>query len=72
MSILWIIFIIWVVFAITCAVLAEKTEKVGIISGMEILKNTRPMQDIPFRTGVHSDKRKKREKVNKRNYDKWL
>ena len=50
----------------------KKTEKVGIISGMEILKNTRPMQDIPFRTGVHSDKRKKREKVNKRNYDKWL
>ena len=50
----------------------KKTEKVGIISGMEILKNTRPMQDIPFRTGVYSDKRRKREKVNKRNYDKWL
>lgn len=50
----------------------KKTEKVGIISGMEILKNTRPIQDIPFRTGVYSDKRKKREKVNKRNYDKWL
>jgi len=50
----------------------KKTEKVGIISGIEILKNTRPIQDIPFRTGVYSDKRKKREKVNKRNYDKWL
>ena len=50
----------------------KKTEKVGIISGMEILKNTRPIQDIPFRTGVYSDKRKKREKINKRNYDKWL
>ena len=50
----------------------KKTEKVGIISGMKILKNTRPIQDIPFRTGVYSDKRKKREKVNKRNYDKWL
>lgn len=50
----------------------KKTEKVGIISGMEVLKNTRPIQDIPFRTGVYSDKRKKREKVNKRNYDKWL
>lgn len=50
----------------------KKIEKVGIISGMEILKNTRPIQDIPFRTGVYSDKRKKREKVNKRNYDKWL
>lgn len=50
----------------------KKTEKVGIISGMEILKNTRPMQDIPFRTGVHSDKRKKREKVNKNRLEKWL
>ena len=50
----------------------KKTEKVGIISGMEILKNTRPMQDIPFRTGVHSDKRKKREKVNKNKLEKWL
>ena len=50
----------------------KKIEKVGIISGMEMLKNTRPIQDIPFRTGVYSDKRKKREKVNKRNYDKWL
>lgn len=50
----------------------KKTEKVGTIKGIEILKNTRPMQDIPFRTGVYSDKRKKREKINKRNYDKWL
>ena len=50
----------------------KKTEKIGIISGMEILKNTRPMQDIPFRTGSFSDKRKKRQKVNKRNYDKYL
>ena len=50
----------------------KKTEKIGIINGMEILKKTRPMQDIPFRTGSFSDKRKKREKINKRNYDKWL
>lgn len=50
----------------------KKIEKVGIINGMEILKNTRPMQDIPFRTGVYSDKRKKREKVNKNKLEKWL
>lgn len=50
----------------------RKNIKVGIINGMEILKNTRPPQDIPFRTGVHSDKRKKREKVTKNNLDKWL
>lgn len=50
----------------------KKTEKIGIISGMEILKNTRPIQDIPFRTGSFSDKRKKREKVTKNNYYKWI
>ena len=50
----------------------KKTEKIGTISGMKILKNTRPMQDIPFRTGVYSDKRKKREKVNKNKLEKWL
>ena len=50
----------------------KKTEKIGTIIGMEILKNTRPMQDIPFRTGVYSDKRKKREKVNKNKLEKWL
>ena len=50
----------------------KKTEKIGTISGLEVLKNTRPMQDIPFRTGVYSDKRKKREKVNKNRLEKWL
>ena len=50
----------------------KKTEKIGTIKGIEVLKNTRPMQDIPFRTGVYSDKRKKREKVNKNKLDKWL
>ena len=50
----------------------KKTEKVAVISGLEILKNTRPPQDIPFRTGGYVDKRKKREKVNKNNLDKWL
>ena len=50
----------------------KKTEKIGIINGMDILKNTRPIQDIPFRTGSFSDKRKKREKVTKNNYYKWI
>lgn len=50
----------------------KKKEKVGTIKGIDILKNTRPMQDIPFRTGVYSDKRKKREKVNKNKLEKWL
>ena len=50
----------------------KKTEKIGTISGIEMLKQTRGPQDIPFRTGVYTDKRKKREKVNKNNYTKWL
>lgn len=50
----------------------KKTEKVGTIKGLDILKNTKPIQDIPFRTGVYSDKRKKREKVNKNKLEKWL
>lgn len=50
----------------------KKVEKVGTIKGIDILKKTRPMQDIPFKTGVYSDKRKKREKVKKNNLDKWL
>ena len=50
----------------------KKTEKIGTIKGIDILKNTKPIQDIPFRTGVYSDKRKKREKVNKNKLEKWL
>ena len=50
----------------------KKTQTIGTISGLEILRQTRPMQDIPFRTGVYSDKRNKREKVNKNKLDKWL
>ena len=50
----------------------KKKEKIGTINGLDILKNTRPMQDIPFRTGSYTDKRKKREKINKNRLDKWL
>lgn len=50
----------------------KKTIRVSTISGLDILKQTRGIQDIPFRMGVYTDKRKKREKVNKNNLDKWL
>lgn len=50
----------------------KKTIHVATISGLEILKQTRGIQDIPFRTGIYVDKRKKREKVTKRNMDKWM
>ena len=50
----------------------KKSETIGVISGVDILKKTRPIQDIPFRTGTYVDKRKKREKINKNKLDKWL
>jgi len=50
----------------------KKTQTIGTIKGIDVLRQTRPMQDIPFRTGAHVDKRKKREKVNKNRLDKWL
>lgn len=50
----------------------KKNISVGIIKGIDIVRQTKPMQDIPFRTGVYTDKRKKREKINKNRLDKWL
>ena len=50
----------------------KKTQTIGTISGIEVLRQTRPPQDIPFRTGSYTDKRKKREKINKNRLDKWL
>ena len=50
----------------------KKNITVGTIKGIDIVRQTKPIQDIPFRTGVYTDKRKKREKVNKRNMDKWM
>jgi hypothetical protein len=50
----------------------KKKEVIGTIDSLELLRKSRPMQDIPFRTGAHTDKRKKREKVTKRNMDKWM
>ena len=50
----------------------KKTQKIGTISGMDLLRNSRGVQDIPFRTGVYQDKRKKRVKVNKNNMHKFM
>ena len=50
----------------------KKAETIGIIKGIDVLKHTRPIQERPFRTGFYTDKRKKREKVNKQNYDRFL
>lgn len=50
----------------------KKVEQIGVIKGVDLLKTSRPIQDIPFRTGAHKDKRKKREKINRNNIDKYL
>ena len=54
----------------------KKTQTVGVIKGIDVLKSTRPIQDVPFRTYVAKDKKKeekkKREKINKNRLDKWL
>lgn len=50
----------------------KKSQKIGTISGLELIKKSRPVQDIPFKAGAYADKRKKREKINKYALDKWL
>ena len=50
----------------------KKIEKVGTIKAIDMIHASRPIQDIPFRTGSFQNKKKKREKVNKRNYEKFL
>ena len=50
----------------------RKIEKVGTIKAIDMIHASRPIQDIPFRTGAHENKKYKREKVTKRNIDKWM
>jgi len=50
----------------------KKTEKIGTIKAIDTIHATRPIQDIPFRTGAHISKKHKREKVNKRNFEKYV
>lgn len=50
----------------------KKTEKVGTIKAIDMIHASRPIQDIPFRTGAHENKKYKREKINKNKLDKWL
>jgi len=50
----------------------KKVEKVGTIKAIDMIHTSRPIQDIPFRTGAYENKKYKREKVNKKNYEKFL
>ena len=51
----------------------KKVEKIGVISGIDLIKKNNPKIDIHFRTGGHSTKKyRPREKVNRHNIDKYL
>lgn len=50
----------------------KKVEKVGTIKAIDMIHASRPIQDIPFRTSAHVNKKYKREKINKNRLDKWL
>lgn len=51
----------------------KKAETIGTITALDALKASQPIQDIPFRTGVYTNKKHyKREKINKNRLDKWL
>ena len=50
----------------------NKTQTIGTIKGIDLLKKTKPLQQVTFRTGTYTDKRKKREKINRNNIDKYL
>ena len=38
----------------------------------ELIRKSRTIQDITFRTGIYKDKRRKREKINRHNIDKYM
>ena len=51
----------------------KKTEKVGVIKGIDIIRKSKPINDIPFREGSYlSEKDRPRDKSYKRyNYEKY-
>ena len=52
----------------------KKKITVGTISGQDLLKGSRPKQDISFRTGAHmTSKDRPRKKMKPRDYrkDEW-
>lgn len=47
----------------------KKKIKVGIIKGSDIIDKTKPIQDIPFRTGRHITEKDRPRKKNWREWD---
>ncbi len=46
----------------------KKTEKIGMISGIDLLKKTRGTQEISFRSGAFQTKK---DKPRNKNWRKW-
>ena len=50
----------------------KKKVKVGTIKGIDVIRQTKPVQDIPFRTGKYlTEKDRPRDKSYKRDYLKY-
>ena len=51
----------------------KKVEKIGVIKGIDLVKNSAPKFEATFKTGKHmTEKDKPRKKVNKNDLEKWL
>lgn len=46
----------------------KKKETIGVISGLELIKKSSPVQDIPFRTGKHMTKK---DRPRNKNWRTW-
>ena len=51
----------------------KKKETIGVIKGIDLVKNSAPKFEATFKTGKYmTEKDRPRKKVNKNNFDKWL
>ncbi len=50
----------------------KRTEKIGTIKAIDMLKQTKPMQDIAFKTGKYlTEKDRPRKKFKPRDIDRY-
>ena len=51
----------------------KKVEKIGVIKGIDLVKNFAPKFEATFKTGKYmTEKDRPRKKVNKNDLGKWL
>lgn len=51
----------------------KKKENIGTIKGIDLIKKTKGMQDVPFRTGTYmTEKDRPRKKITPRNMDRYM